>query len=236
MAEYIYNALISYVNQAVGVSSAATSIQLLDTGLFPTVCNYRITVDSEIMLVTANTGGLLTVSRAQEGTVATAHAINTPVFLSITAGGLNAWSSGGGGGGLVGVGGSAYFLPGTTLPAGVITVLNSAAGVNAYGGLTVVSVHSSGGDFKPGTAGTYVVVGQASSTSNYNALDQVLIGVNGSWVANNKCFNNGSGSSGTVSYVASIGASDTIQLAYVSISGSVSDGTGFNRLTVFRVD
>lgn len=91
MAEFLYNSFVSYISQVGGVAAGDTTFQLLDTGLFPTICNYRIQIDEEVMLVTANVAGLLTVVRGEEGTVATAHANQSQVFTVWTADGLNAW-------------------------------------------------------------------------------------------------------------------------------------------------
>lgn len=93
MSEYLYNTAVSYINQAGGLDDTATSVQLIDTALFPTVCNYRIAIESEICLVTVNVAGLLTITRGYEGTTATAHSNQLPVVLVTTAGGLAAWQA-----------------------------------------------------------------------------------------------------------------------------------------------
>lgn len=91
--EYLYNTALSYINQAGGLDDTAVSVQLIDTALFPTVPDYRIAIELEICLVTANTAGLLTIVRGYEGSVASAHSNQVPVVLVTTAGGLNAWQS-----------------------------------------------------------------------------------------------------------------------------------------------
>ena len=55
---------------------------------FPTGGNFRIIVDSEIMLVTDVQGKTFTVTRAQEGTSAASHDADAAVFHVLTAGAL----------------------------------------------------------------------------------------------------------------------------------------------------
>ena len=55
---------------------------------FPTGGNFRIIIDSEIMLVTAVQGKTFTVTRAQEGTSAASHNAAAAVFHVLTAGSL----------------------------------------------------------------------------------------------------------------------------------------------------
>jgi len=55
---------------------------------FPTGGNFRIIIDSEIMLVTNVQGKTFTVSRAQEGTSAASHDADAAVFHILTAGSL----------------------------------------------------------------------------------------------------------------------------------------------------
>lgn len=71
--------------QAVGTSD--TTIYVQDVSAFPAP-PFRITVDNEIMEVTAVDTGLksFTVARAQEGTAATSHAIGASVENRWTAG------------------------------------------------------------------------------------------------------------------------------------------------------
>jgi len=88
MAEQLYNTMVSYISQPGGLDDTATTVQLVDTGLFPTVGNYRCLIEQEIVLVTGNVGGLLTISRGEEGTTATAHSNQVAVFLVWTAAGM----------------------------------------------------------------------------------------------------------------------------------------------------
>ena len=55
---------------------------------FPTIGNFRIIVESEIMLVTAVQGKTFTVTRAQEGTSAASHDADVAVFHVLTAGSI----------------------------------------------------------------------------------------------------------------------------------------------------
>mgnify|MGYP000843565616 FL=1 len=78
-----------------GLSSLDAAIDNDDLALtvksavgFPTGGNFRIIIDSEIMLVTDVLGKTFTVTRAQEGTSAASHDADAAVFHIITAGAL----------------------------------------------------------------------------------------------------------------------------------------------------
>jgi hypothetical protein len=78
-----------------GLSSLDAAIDNDDLALtvksavgFPTGGNFRIIVDSEIMLVTDVQGKTFTVTRAQEGTSAASHDADAAVFHVLTAGAL----------------------------------------------------------------------------------------------------------------------------------------------------
>lgn len=235
MSEFLYNALVSYVNQAAGMDHAATTVQLLDTGLFPTTCNYRMTIDSEIMLVTANTGGLLTVVRAQEGTVASAHANQVPCFLTMTAGGLNAWGGGGGGSGVTPVGASAYVGSVVTAASGVWSVIYGLTAAELYGGATVDNSPNAGEGFVLGTAGVYLVISQVASTVSWVTGAQVGVGKNGSPVANMVSYNNSGAGGGVCTTVLALGASDVVSIMVYTPTAFAPDNSGLCRLTVVRV-
>ena len=70
-----------------GITAAATSLTLLagEGAKFP-ASNFNISIDDEILLCTTRTVDVLTVTRAQEGTTATIHAIGATVTLNVTAG------------------------------------------------------------------------------------------------------------------------------------------------------
>jgi hypothetical protein len=74
---------------ASSITSADTTLALQSGGgsLFPSP-PFLITIDDEILRVTAKTGDTLTVSRGQEGTIPASHNAGSPVELRITAGAL----------------------------------------------------------------------------------------------------------------------------------------------------
>jgi hypothetical protein len=73
---------------AEGIDDSVTSLTVKSAVGFPTVGNFRIVVDSEIMLVTNVQGKVFTVSRHQEGTSAASHETDAAVFHVLTAGAL----------------------------------------------------------------------------------------------------------------------------------------------------
>jgi hypothetical protein len=72
------------------VASGDASIPVAAAALFPTSGNFRVLVDSELMLVTSVNGLAFAVTRGIEGTTATTHAQGATVTHTITAGGLTA--------------------------------------------------------------------------------------------------------------------------------------------------
>ena len=71
-----------------GISDSDLALTVKSAVGFPTGGNFRIVVESEIMLVTAVAGKTFTVSRAEEGTSAVAHDADVAVFHILTAGSL----------------------------------------------------------------------------------------------------------------------------------------------------
>ena len=78
-----------------GLSSLASAIDTSVTALtvksavgFPTTGNFRVIIDTEIMLVTDVQGKTFTVTRAQEGTSSVSHDADAAVFHVLTAGAL----------------------------------------------------------------------------------------------------------------------------------------------------
>jgi hypothetical protein len=71
---------------AAGISAGDTSLTVAagEGARFP-ASNFHITIEDEILLCTTRTGDVLTVTRAQEGTAAAAHAAAKAVRLNITA-------------------------------------------------------------------------------------------------------------------------------------------------------
>ena len=72
---------------ASAITAAATSLTLVsgEGSKFP-ASNFHITIDDEIILCSSRIGDVLTVTRAQESTTASAHAAGAIVALNITAG------------------------------------------------------------------------------------------------------------------------------------------------------
>ncbi len=112
---------------AVAMNSIVTTMTVAGATGFPTVPQFRIVVDQEIMLVTAVAGATWTVTRApvsaQEGTLAAAHAVGATVSHILTAGGLSSVSN---------------LINGLAVSGGTGATL-TAAGQLAVGGLTVSS-------------------------------------------------------------------------------------------------
>ncbi len=71
-----------------GMDASQTSASVTDGNVFASSGNFRVVVDSEIMLVTARTGNTLTVQRGAESTTATTHSNGALIDARLTAGGL----------------------------------------------------------------------------------------------------------------------------------------------------
>jgi hypothetical protein len=71
-----------------GIDDNDLALTVKSAAGFPTGGNFRIIVESEIMLVTDVQGNVFTVTRAQEGTSAAAHDADMAVFHVLTAGAL----------------------------------------------------------------------------------------------------------------------------------------------------
>ncbi len=69
---------------AAALTATETTVQLTSEAGFPETGNYRVTVDSEIMLVTARSGKKLTVKRGQEGTTAIEHKSEAAIAATLT--------------------------------------------------------------------------------------------------------------------------------------------------------
>lgn len=70
------------------ISSSVTSLTVASASTFPSSGNFRIIVDSEIMLVTAVSTNTFTVTRGYESTVAASHTSGVAVTHILTAGSL----------------------------------------------------------------------------------------------------------------------------------------------------
>ena len=75
-----------------GIDASQTSIDVVDGSLFPATGNFRLVIDSEIIIVTARVTNTLTVVRAQEGTTGASHSSGAVVTLALTAGGFEQWA------------------------------------------------------------------------------------------------------------------------------------------------
>jgi len=86
----------TFANQAVTTLSAAitsvtaTSCTVVDATAFPASGNFRIKIDSEILIVTGVAGNTFTITRGAEGTTAATHANGANVIHLLTKGGLEA--------------------------------------------------------------------------------------------------------------------------------------------------
>jgi hypothetical protein len=88
--EQIANSAASTLSAAI-VSTSATTFTVANGTVFPSVGNFRVIIDSEIMICTSRSGNTLTVTRGQEGTTAATHLNAAPVTHVLTAGGISQW-------------------------------------------------------------------------------------------------------------------------------------------------
>jgi hypothetical protein len=88
MAEVLTNFVSSPLDMAAGLDLAATVVTVVDGSAFPVAGNYRVQIEGELMLCTGRLSNDLTVTRAVEGTVASAHSPGVLVSTALTAGGL----------------------------------------------------------------------------------------------------------------------------------------------------
>lgn len=70
------------------INNSTTSIVVTDGSVFPSLGDFRILIDSELMLVTARSGNTLTVVRGYESTTAAAHNDTVEVISVLTKGAL----------------------------------------------------------------------------------------------------------------------------------------------------
>lgn len=70
------------------INNSVTSLDVDDASVFPTVGNFRIRIDNELMLVTGVSSNTLTVTRAIEGTSAASHSDEATVDFELTAAAL----------------------------------------------------------------------------------------------------------------------------------------------------
>ncbi len=82
MEQFPKNNGVTTLNGA--IDGSQTSIVVTDGSVFPSSGNFRLLIDSEIMLCTARSSNTLTVTRAQEGTSGASHSDTTSVVSPIT--------------------------------------------------------------------------------------------------------------------------------------------------------
>lgn len=70
------------------LTAGATSVPVADGSAFPSEGDFRVKIDSEILLVTARSGNTLTATRGAEGTTAASHSSGATVAPLLTAGSL----------------------------------------------------------------------------------------------------------------------------------------------------
>jgi len=112
MSEQVANLAASTLSAAI-TSTSATTLTVTSASTFPGTGNFRIKIDTELMLVTAVSGNTFTVTRGIESTTAATHLNLAPVTHILTAGGLAQYVSDHAGSG-----------PSTTLTASSFTWVN----------------------------------------------------------------------------------------------------------------
>jgi hypothetical protein len=73
------------------IDASQTTLDLNDASEFPSAGNFRIKIDSEIMLATARSTNTLTVVRGIEGTSGASHGNGTGVHHILTDASMNTW-------------------------------------------------------------------------------------------------------------------------------------------------
>jgi hypothetical protein len=91
VAELIQNSSASTLNAT--INNVVTSLTVANGAVFPATGNFRILVDSELMLCTARASNVLTVTRGVETTTAAGHTSGAAVTHIITALGLSTYIS-----------------------------------------------------------------------------------------------------------------------------------------------
>lgn len=86
MTEQFSNNATTTINQIGGIGTSDTTVTVTSASLFPASPQFRIIIDSEIMLVTTVVGTLFTISRGVENTVVASHTNGATVAQILTAG------------------------------------------------------------------------------------------------------------------------------------------------------
>ena len=76
-----------------GITDSATSATVADGSVFPATGEFRILINSEVMLVTARATNVLTIVRAQDGTTAAAHSNTDVVTAILTSGAIQTYAN-----------------------------------------------------------------------------------------------------------------------------------------------
>lgn len=87
MVEQFANNASSTLSSSIGSGDATLTV--VSGTPFSSTGNFRIVVDSEIMLVTARASNTLSITRAQEGTIAASHSSGVTVTQIVTAGAIS---------------------------------------------------------------------------------------------------------------------------------------------------
>jgi len=74
-----------------GINNSVTSLDVHDGSEFPSVGNFRIRIENEILICTARSGETLTVLRGQEGTTGASHSDSSVVTHILTTASVNRW-------------------------------------------------------------------------------------------------------------------------------------------------
>ena len=85
--ERLVNDASTTINGA--VTATATSIVVTDGSVFPSTGDYRLLIDSEVVLVTARSTNTLTVERGADGTSNTTHSDGATISAVLTAGAID---------------------------------------------------------------------------------------------------------------------------------------------------
>src|SRR5437868_6861089 len=86
MAEQLSNLGVSTIVDA--LSPTDITLTVLNALPFPTSPNFRLRIETELMLCTAVAGAVFTVTRGIEDTVAAAHDAHLPIYCPLTRGAL----------------------------------------------------------------------------------------------------------------------------------------------------
>lgn len=89
MTEQFANLAITTLNGGIDDNPSTTSVVVTDATGFPGSGNFRIVVDTELMLVTGVSGSTFTVTRAIESTAIASHSSGAPVAQVLTAASLS---------------------------------------------------------------------------------------------------------------------------------------------------